>query len=136
VDARIQRQAILHREPPADFSVVLNEAVLVRPVGGARVMSQQLEHLADLAKLPNVVIQVLPFAAGGHPAMTTPYVILNFADAPDESIVYLENLTNGQVLEEPDYVTGYNLVHETLTKMALDPDQSIAFLRKAARDMK
>jgi hypothetical protein len=105
-------------------------------VGGARVMGQQLDHLADLAKLPNVTIQVLPFAAGGHPAMTTPYVILNFAEAPEESIVYLENLTNGQVLEEPDHVQGYNIVHNKLTALALDPDDSVVQLREAARKMK
>jgi hypothetical protein len=136
VAARITRQEVLHREPPADLHVVLNEAVLVRPVGGARVMGQQLDHLADVAKLPNVTIQVLPFAAGGHPAMTTPYVILNFAEAPEESIVYLENLTNGHVLEEPEHVSWYNIVHNKLTALALDPDDSVAQLRKAARNMK
>ena len=67
--------------------------------------------------------------------MTTPYVILNFADAPDESIVYLENLTNGQVLEEPEHVSGYNIVHGKLTAMALDPEESRAQLRDAARNM-
>jgi transcriptional regulator with XRE-family HTH domain len=136
VAARIQRQAVLKRDSPADLEVVLNEAVLVRPVGGARVMAQQLEHLADLAELPNVTIQVVPFSAGGHPAMTTPYVILNFADAPDESIVYLENLTNGQVLEEPAHVSWYNIVHKRLSELALDVQDSVAQLRKAARNMK
>ncbi len=136
VAARIQRQAVLKRDSPADLEVVLNEAVLVRPVGGARVMAQQLEHLADIAELPNVTIQVVPFSAGGHPAMTTPYVILNFADAPDESIVYLENLTNGQVLEEPAHVSWYNIVHKRLSELALDVQDSVAQLRKAARNMK
>jgi transcriptional regulator with XRE-family HTH domain len=136
VAARIQRQAVLRREAPAELAVVLNEAVLVRPVGGPRVMAQQLEHLADVAELPNVTMQILPFSAGGHPAMTTPYVILNFADAPEESIVYLENLTNGQVLEEPEHVEGYNSVHQKLTAMAHDPEESAGQLRKAARNIK
>jgi transcriptional regulator with XRE-family HTH domain len=135
VAARIQRQEILHQEEPVILSAVLNEAVLMRPVGGPRVMSEQLEQLADLAKLPNVTIQVLPMAAGGHPAMTTPYVILSFKDAPDESIVYLENLTNGQALEEPEHVGGYTMVHEKLCSMALGPDDSIALLREAARNI-
>lgn len=135
VAARIQRQEILRKEEPVSLSAVLNEAVLMRPVGGSDVMSEQLEQLADLAKLPNVTIQVLPMAAGGHPAMTTPYVILSFKDAPDESIVYLENLTNGQALEEPEHVGGYTMVHEKLCSMALGPDDSIALLREAARNI-
>lgn len=135
VAARIQRQEILRQEEPVTLSAVLNEAVLMRPVGGPHVMSEQLEQLADLAKLPNVTIQVLPMAAGGHPAMTTPYVILSFKDAPDESIVYLENLTNGQALEEPEHVGGYTMVHEKLCSMALGPDDSIALLREASRNI-
>jgi hypothetical protein len=83
-----------------------------------------------------VTVQVLPFTAGGHPAMTTPYVILSFADAPDESIVYLENLTNGQALEEPEHVGGYTLVHQKLCSMALGPEESTARLRDASRHMK
>lgn len=133
VAARMRRQAVLHREEPASLSAVLNEAVLLRPVGGSRVMSKQLDHLADLAELPNVAIQILPFAAGGHPAMTTPYVILGFADAADESFVYLENLTNGQALEEPEHVSGYTIVHEKLCALALTPQESIVRLREASR---
>jgi len=68
--------------------------------------------------------------------MTTPYVILSFADAPDESIVYLENLTNGQALEEREHVGGYTIVHEKLCEMAIGPEESTALLRKASRHMK
>ncbi len=135
VAARIHRQNLLRQES-TQLSAVLNEAVLQRPVGGPTVMSEQLAQLADLSELPNVTVQVLPFTAGGHPAMTTPYVILSFADAPDESIVYLENLTNGQALEEPDHVGGYTLVHQKLCSMALGPEESTALLRQASRHMK
>jgi transcriptional regulator with XRE-family HTH domain len=135
VAARIHRQELLRQET-TQLSAVLNEAVLLRTVGGADVMSEQLAHLADLSELPNVTLQVLPFTAGGHPAMTTPYVILSFADAPDESIVYLENLTNGQALEEPEHVGGYTIVHERMCKLALDPNESTARLREASRNLK
>ena len=135
IAVRMERQAILRREPSTALSAVLNEAVLLRPVGGAHVMREQLEHLAQIAELPNVTIQVLPFSAGGHPAMTTPYVILGYADALDESFVYLDNLTNGQALEEPAHVAGYTMVHETLCGMALNPDDSVARIREASRDI-
>ncbi|GLI02078.1 transcriptional regulator [Phytohabitans aurantiacus] len=134
VAARIRRQDVLHRESPLEVSAVLNEAVLLRSVGGDRVMSRQLDHLVELSELPNVTIQVLPFESGGHPAMTTPYVIISFPDAADDPVVYLENLTNGQALEEQDHVRGYTLVHERLRKMALPPDESIAKIRDASRN--
>ncbi|MEV4631359.1 helix-turn-helix transcriptional regulator [Micromonospora sp. NPDC049523] len=132
VAARLQRQAVLHRDPSVQLSVVLNEAVLLRAVGGAHVMARQLEHMIKVAELPNVTIQVLPFAAGGHPAMTTPYVILGFAEAADASVVYLENLTMGLALEEADHVLGYTLLHEKLCRMALTPAESMTRIREAS----
>ncbi|MFI6266434.1 helix-turn-helix domain-containing protein [Micromonospora sp. NPDC051006] len=133
VAARLHRQNVLRRDDPVRLSVVLNEAVLLRPVGGAVVMAEQLVHMGQVAQLPNVTIQVLPFSAGGHPAMSTPYVVLNFPDAADASVVYLDNLTLGLALEEADHVRGYSLVHEELCRMALDPAASLTRLAEAAR---
>ncbi|MFK3984087.1 helix-turn-helix domain-containing protein [Micromonospora sp. NPDC050397] len=134
VAARLQRQALLHRDPSVELSVVLNEAVLLRGVGGPTVMSRQLDHMITVSELPNVTLQVLPFTAGGHPAMTTPYVILGFAEAADGSVVYLENLTMGLALEEADHVLGYTLLHEKLCRMALTPEESRTRIREASRN--
>lgn len=125
---------MLHCDDPVELSVVLNEAVLLRPVGGPAVMAEQLVHMSRIAQLPNVTIQVLPFAAGEHPAMTTPYVILNFAEAADASVVYLDNLTMGLALEDADHVLGYSLLHEELCRMALDPEASLTHLKEASRN--
>jgi transcriptional regulator with XRE-family HTH domain len=136
VSARMQRQAVLQRQPPVELSAVLNEAVLMRPVGGPAVMGEQLDHLARLAELPTVTIQILPFAVGGHPAMTTPYVIVGFADVADEPVVYLDNLTVGHAFEEPDYVARYGELHDRLRDMALSPTLSMARICDAARDIR
>ena len=135
VAARLRRQEVLRRESPVKLSVVLNEAVLCRPVGGPAVMAGQLRHLTDIAHSPNVTVQVLPFATGGHPAMSAPYVILGFADAADYPVVYLDNLTMGLALEEAGQVRGYSLVHEELCRTALDPAGSVARLEEAARHL-
>ncbi|TWH69352.1 hypothetical protein JD77_04361 [Micromonospora olivasterospora] len=65
--------------------------------------------------------------------MTTPYVILNFADVADASVVYLDKLTMGLALEEVDHVRGYSLLHEKLCAMALSPADSLARLEDASR---
>lgn len=66
--------------------------------------------------------------------MSTPYVILNFADAADASVVYLDNLTMGLALEDGDHVLGYSLLHEELCRMALDPTASLTRLEHASRN--
>lgn len=136
VSARMQRQELLYRQPAVELSAVLNEAVLLRPVGGPQVMSGQLDHLAKLAELPSVTIQVLPFAIGGHPAMTTPYVIIDFADAADEPVVYLDNLTLGQAFGDADHVATYTMVHEKLRELALAPEESVTRIRDASRNFR
>ncbi|MEV6692393.1 helix-turn-helix transcriptional regulator [Micromonospora sp. NPDC051196] len=133
VAARLRRQDVLRSDPPVELSVVLNEAVLLRPVSDRAVMAGQLSHLEDVAQLPNVTIQVLPFEAGGHPALNSPYVILTFADAADAAVVYLENLTTGLALEEVAQVRSYSLVHERLRRLALDPAASLIRLKEASR---
>jgi hypothetical protein len=52
--------------------VVLDEAVLSRPVGGDQAMRDQLMRLVEAARLPNVIIQILLFAAGPMAAWTAP----------------------------------------------------------------
>lgn len=64
VEVRIARQDVLRSASPLRLSAVLDEAVLRRPVGGPRVMAEQLRQLAAVAKLPHVRLQVLPFTAG------------------------------------------------------------------------
>jgi hypothetical protein len=136
VSARMQRQELLYRQPAVELSAVLNEAVLLRPVGGPAVMGHQLDHLTRLAELPTVTVQVLPFAIGGHPAMTTPYVIVDFADAADESVVYLDNLTLGQAYGDADNLGAYTMVHEKLRQLALTPEDSLTRICEARRNFK
>jgi transcriptional regulator with XRE-family HTH domain len=133
VAARLRRQDVLRGDDPVDLSVVLNEAVLLRAVSEPAVMAEQMTHLETVAQLPNVTIQVLPFSAGGHPAMNSPYVLLTFADAADAAVVYLENLSTGLALEEAAQVRSYSLVHERLRRLALDPAASLVRLKEASR---
>ena len=58
---------ILSRPDPPSLWVVIDEAVLRRPVGGAAVMRAQLDRLIDATGKPNITLQVLPFTAGAHP---------------------------------------------------------------------
>jgi len=88
------RQPLLTGDDPPRLWAVLDEAALRRTVGGAGLMRLQLDHLLDLARLPNVAIQVIPFGAGAHPAMGRPFVILAFPERADPDVVYLEDLTS------------------------------------------
>lgn len=127
VDVRIHRQRLLTRDPPLQVSVVLDEAVLHREVGGPAVMSQQLQYLTEVAKLPSVTIQVIPFSAGAHPAMDSMFDILEFAGSTP-SLVYVEGLMGWLYLERAPDISRYVRVFELLRSLARTPKESIELI--------
>ncbi|MEV4705635.1 helix-turn-helix transcriptional regulator [Actinoplanes sp. NPDC049316] len=124
VRVRMARQALLIQDDPIDLWVVLDEAVVSRPVGGDEVMRDQLVHLAGMSELPNVTLQILPFAAGAHAGMDGTFAILDFPDAEDPDVVFAENATGGLFLEKTDELRKYNSIFETIRATALSPEES------------
>lgn len=135
VELRMQRQQRLVDEDPIEVWVVISEAALRRPVGGVSVMRQQLEHLAKLADKPNVTVQVLPFAAGAHPGMAGPFVILEFPEPLDPDVVYLETQIGGLYLEEQSEIDSYRRLMELLCAKAGDPENAVSTIHQMAEEL-
>jgi transcriptional regulator with XRE-family HTH domain len=129
VEVRMRRQALLTRDPPLQLSVVIDEAVLHREVGGPGVMGAQLEHLVEVAKLPNVMLQVIPYKAGAHPAMDSTFDILDFGEAAS-SLVYVEGLMGFLYIERPEDINRFRGIFEYLQSLALNPQDSIELMTK------
>jgi len=102
----------------------VDEAALRRPVGGPRVMRAQLERLIAAAELPNVTLQVLPLAAGAHPAMVGAFSVLRFADQELPDVVYVEHLTSALYLSKQEDVDQYLHVMESICVRAAPPDRT------------
>jgi transcriptional regulator with XRE-family HTH domain len=128
VRLRLARQTLLTRQEPPRLWAVVDEAALRRPVGGREVMRGQLERLLEATKLPNVTLQILPFAAGAHPAMVGSFAVLRFPDLELPDVVYLEHLTSALYLNKPDEVDQYLHVMEGICVRAAAPDQSVELL--------
>jgi transcriptional regulator with XRE-family HTH domain len=124
VRLRMARQTLLTREQPPRLWAVVDEAALRRPVGGQEVMRGQLERLLEASKLPNVTLQVLPFAAGAHAAMVGSFSILRFGDQELPDVVYLEHLTSASYLSKSDEVDRYLHVMESICVRAAAPDRT------------
>jgi len=117
-EARISRQDILKREDPPRKWAVIDEAALRRPLGGPAVMREQIRHLIQMADHPAVTLQVLPFSAGGHPALGGPFTILRFAEPDLRDVVYIEQLTSALYLDKAVEVDSYLGVMEHLCLQA------------------
>jgi hypothetical protein len=99
--------------------LVLNEGVLARRVGGAEVMRAQIEHLMRERDRANIVIQVLPFSVGEHPAMVGPFTMLTFLDPADPGAVNVENVMGALALEKPEEIQAYEEVWGAIQAKAI-----------------
>jgi transcriptional regulator with XRE-family HTH domain len=130
VSLRQDRQRVLGRRDPPRLWVVIDEAALRRPIGGAEVMRGQLERLIEASKEPNVTIQVMPFRLGGHAAEAGAFTLMRFPglDLPD--VVYTEQLTTAVYLDKREDVERYTEVIERLSVESEPPEQTIGILNR------
>lgn len=135
VALRLDRQARLTGEDPPSVWVIMDEAVLRRPVGGPAIMRAQLEHLAKAAELPNVTIQVLPFSAGAHAGLSSAFCVLGFADPGDSDVVYVEEATSSLYFERADEIRRYRRKLDYLMAAALRPDQSLEMISQMMEEL-
>jgi transcriptional regulator with XRE-family HTH domain len=134
VRVRLGRQSLLNQDDPIELWVVLDEAVVSRPVGGDGVMRAQLERLVEAADLPNVTLQILPFEAGAHAGMDGTFAILDFPEPSDPDVVYAENATGGLFLEKSDELRKYVFIFDHIRAAALGPEESVVYITKLTKE--
>lgn len=135
VDLRMRRQDILRRPHPPHVWVVIDEAALRRPIGGAAVMFAQLQHLIDLSELPHVTIQLMPFNAAGHAAAGGPITLLRMPEPEIPDVVYLEQLTSALYPERRGDLDYYRDIMNRLATQAEHPAATPAVLRRILREL-
>ena len=134
-EARMSRQDILRRETPPRVWAVVDEGALRRPIGGEKVMREQLKHLIDMCDHPAVTLQVLPFQVASHPAMGGPFTILRFSEPDLRDVVYIEQLTSALYLDKPAEVDSYLEVMEQLCLQAEPAARTPQILKDALNSL-
>ncbi|GAA5048493.1 helix-turn-helix domain-containing protein [Nocardia callitridis] len=141
VQMRTRRQTLITRRTrPAIMNVVLQESILHRVIGGRRVMSTQLRHLADVSTRPNIELRVLPFTAGMPGGrLTGQFIILDFGHGvrggtQEPRVAYVPSHTGDMYLEKEHDLHRYDQAHGAILSAALDAVSSRDRLRQAARE--
>jgi transcriptional regulator with XRE-family HTH domain len=130
VHLRTTRQQILHRPTPPHFWAVVDEAALHRPIGGAKVMKHQVQHLLDLMTHPHITLQVMPFRFGGHAGEGGAFTILRFPEPELPDVVYIEQLVSAYYLDKREYVERYARTMDRLTVDSQPPDTTRETLKR------
>jgi DNA-binding XRE family transcriptional regulator len=109
---RMERQTILTGEKPPRLWATLDERALRCMIGGPDVMRGQLEHLLEMSKRPNIMIEVVPEDVGGHAGLGGSFILLTFDTEPD--VAYAEAVSRGLVMEHPADVADLHVRYDLI----------------------
>ncbi|MFI6004306.1 DUF5753 domain-containing protein [Streptomyces sp. NPDC051366] len=125
VAVRVKRQHRLRSDVPLQVHAVIWEGALRQEVGGTHVMRAQLAHLLELAELPNVHVQVLPYRAGGHPCIGGTFNVVSFAEAEAMDVVHVDVIGSTVWVESREQSALYRRYFDRTARMSLAPRDSI-----------
>lgn len=136
VEVRMRRQELLGRSDAPLLFFIIDQAVVHRIVGGKAAMRRQLNQMIELAGMPNVTIEVVPFEAGAHPGLLGSFLIYEFPDTADDDALWLEGPT-GDLLsrDNPEEILNFREKFEQLRQISLGPEGSVSFLGARVKDL-
>ncbi|MGH3309533.1 MAG: helix-turn-helix domain-containing protein [Streptomyces sp.] len=128
VAARMDRQEILTRWPPPMVSVVFEEAVLRRPIGGWDIQQRQLAELLRLGRMRSITIQVLPLECEGHAGMEGPFILLT--PKGRQQVGYMEVQDENRLVTHAEEVRILAARFGSIRGQALTPGESLVLIEK------
>ncbi len=115
--------------------VVVGVGLAFRTLGASaqvEVMRGQMENLTQISRRPNITIQAVPYAVGGHSGLLGGFIIAEMGTSP--GIVFLEAACDGRVAEDTAMVTQAMRNFDALRSEALTQGMSQDLIEKAAKE--
>jgi hypothetical protein len=133
VEVRMKRQEVLTREEPVRLRVILGEAALRYPVGGADVMREQYARIEKLSAWDHISIQVLPFRSSYRAAHD--FAILDFSDQLPPRVQADNAWGAMSTSDKPREVDRFTRRFDSMVASALPPEDTPAFLHRLEREL-
>ncbi|MFF9813414.1 helix-turn-helix domain-containing protein [Streptomyces sp. NPDC014006] len=125
VTLRMERQRLLESPDAPRLWVVMDETVLLRPVGhDPAVMREQWEKLLEFGERDKVTLQVAEFASGPHPGAYAPFSLFRFAEPELPDMVVSEYLSGALYLDSRSEVSVHLEVLDHLTTHAASAERT------------
>lgn len=135
VEIRRERQRLLERRVAAGSApaliAILEEVVLLRPVGGAPVLHGQLEYLLAQAQRDHVTLVIMPTGIGGHVGLGGVFELLEFHDPRVRAMVFIESTATDYIARGPEAATLYRNNVERLRQLGRNDRDALETVRSA-----
>ena len=133
VAARLDRQKILDRHDPPVITALLAESVLRTPIGGAEVMTRQLDHLIRLAMRPKIRIHVLTYEQTARCHLDGPFILLELPKK--KRFVFVQALGAGILLRDQLVLDSYGNRLQSILGEALSWRESAGFIERLKKEL-
>jgi transcriptional regulator with XRE-family HTH domain len=137
VTVRMLRQDVLvTRTPPLQLSAVIDESVLLRRTGSREVMAAQLGHLAEVSRLPNIDLRILPLESETS-LKADSFLVFGFSADDERSklgdVVSAEGVRDELRIEGETDTYMFRLIFNAFADAALSPEESRELILGKAR---
>jgi transcriptional regulator with XRE-family HTH domain len=129
VEARMQRQVILRQGKPPYLYAVLDQGVLLRPVGSEKITRDQLQHLLAMGRSPNIVLQIVPLRAMSTSGLVAGFMIARTAADGDEA-AYIDAPGGGRMIDRLESLEKLRVWFQTIRADALPRADSLALIEE------
>lgn len=136
VQLRMERQQHVLADPPEQLWIILDEAVLHRPVGGPRVMAEQLEHLARVARTHEpggINLHIVPFSHGPYPGQLGAFQIFRYEEDQHSPVVHVGGQEGAVYMNDEANVSRCTIAYDQMTAAALSGPKSAELIEAVAR---
>jgi len=145
VEARLdsrerRRQQLIGRPDKPKLYVLLDEGVLFRQFGGAKVLGEQLAELIRLVEEGRLLVRVIPFEAPARIPMLGSYDILYLdddarEDAEVEAILYRESDVRDELVEDLETVRRHRTGFDRVWQAMPDELASVKMIEARVREL-
>jgi transcriptional regulator with XRE-family HTH domain len=135
-ELRMRRRKDLIDNPDGpSYYLVIDEAVLLRNIGGDRIVAEQLEDLAEVAaNNPRVVVRIVPLTEG-HSArigMLGPFTLMSLSDDEDDSVLYREAFIDDHLDHDIEVIRPFRDAFERLWELSLPEAATVRAIQAAS----
>ncbi len=130
VELRMQRQKVIWEDPRLELVTIMDEAALLRPIGGVEAMKRQIARIVEVCEaLPNVSLQVIPLVKGAYATQHGMFTLIEPRDLTLKPVAYVDSTGGNLYLQRPDQIARFRKMFGDLQAIALDSSESLDLVR-------
>ena len=131
LDARQQRrETLLSRAGSVELFVLLDESVLMRPIGGTEVSTDQLKELHRLATSDVIRLRMVPFTLAAPVTNNASFDLLSLdAHDADSMLLYHENGLTDEVIETKSTTRRHRNRYDLVWQQAMNESDTIDYIQ-------